>query len=100
MDKILKPSTQKYFLSLYGSFIPAFKMETPTPTPTPEPYKKNHKITITNKVYYKANYYVNGKKIKHCYWNKDELKSNLDRYKEYNLDINKYDNHINITYKN
>ena len=100
MDKIIKPSTQKILKSLYKSFIPGFNTETRIIEEPKRYQQKMHRITITNKVYYKAEYYVNGKKIKDCFWSKDELKSNLNTYKDCKLNITKYNNEINITYKN
>jgi len=100
MDKIIKPSAQKIIKSLYTSFIPGFKTKTRVIEDPKRYQQKMHRITITNEVYYKAVYYVNGKKIKDCFWSKDQLKSNLDTYKQHNLNIDKYDKHINIIYKN
>ena len=91
MDKIIKPSTQKILKSLYKSFIPVFNTETRIIEDPKRYQQKMHRITITNEVYYKAEYYVNGKKIKDCFWSKDQLKSNLNTYKDCKLDINKSD---------
>ena len=100
MDKFMKLSTQKYLLSLYTSVIPGFKTETPT-IPDPQRYqKREHKIIIPSKLYYKAIYYVNDKKINDYYWDKDKLQSNLEIYKKHELNITKSDKDIIITYKN
>ena len=100
MDKFIKPSTQKIIKTLYTAFIPAFKTQTRVIEDPKRYQQKMHRITITNKVYYKAEYYVNGKKIKDCFWSKDELKSNLNTYKNCKLNITKYNGKIDIIYKN
>ena len=100
MDKFMKLSTQKYLLSLYTSVVPGFKTETPT-IPDPQRYqKREHKIIIPSKLYYKATYYVNDKKINDYYWDENKLQSNLEIYKKHELNITKSDKDIIITYKN